>query len=396
MYECLWLVFAAVLSFGLVLKGCWGSAGVGSGRGDRLLLYYCRFGSMSGLGERDLLPVIRELDSYEFEQFVAALWKLRGWATETTGQSGDRGIDVVAESGFPLEIEMHIQAKRYGGDSQVSGPEMQKYGSLTRRSGVDIVAVVTSGSFTSQAVSLAEEFNIKLVNGVSLVKLVRELDAGELLDEYREETDVRRVDVEQYSSSGESSGFEFNTSESTEGLKPSSAVSSGDWLRLELVGAERKQGYLESIPERKRKRVDPIDGLVLAFEITNLSDENWEFISQNINGGGGAVIGYDTDGFSYEATYSLEYMKPPRNEAPGNWNWATATIRGDSRARVVTWLDIGSATDIVSVEYEEKIWRGIDREYADHKDVESVQMSFSKSVERVVPELPTPVAESIE
>lgn len=118
------------------------------------------------------LATLRELDPYEFEHYVADVWESRGWETEVRQQSGDRGIDVMARKTEPFEQTQVIQAKRYGDDTKVGGPEIQQYASLREQvPDADTVVVVTTGSFTDQAQELAKQLNVKTVNGQQLIQM---------------------------------------------------------------------------------------------------------------------------------------------------------------------------------------------------------------------------------
>lgn len=125
------------------------------------------------------------MGDYEFEHLVADLWQTMGWETEVTDRSSDRGIDVVATKSYPYERKALLQAKRYGPDTSVGSPEVQQYDALRRQeSKVDEVLVVTSGEFTRQARELAEELNVKLVDGERLAELLLEPGNEHLVDEY--------------------------------------------------------------------------------------------------------------------------------------------------------------------------------------------------------------------
>jgi hypothetical protein len=346
---------------------------------------------MSNSKDGEIISVMRQLGPQEFEEFIATIWEIQGWETKVTQQSGDRGIDVVAKQSFPFEISIHIQVKRYGPNTRVTGPEMQKYGSLTQRPEADIVAVVTTSTFTSQAVSLAEEFGIRLVNGSLLSELVNHVGATEVLTEFVEDSEtasIRKLSQSISEPSGESAP-------DNEAVKPTSARASGDWLQLEIVGAERKQGYLTQVKERKRERdgLEPIDGLVLAVEVSNLSDEKWLFKSNNTNGTGGGLIAFDMEGFSYQAVSNLEYAGPFEKRS-GNWMWGEVIVRPNSRGRVVTWFDISQDTEITEVEYEEEVGRGTDRRIS-NEGVEKVRMSFPQGVVDAVENLPTDVSADV-
>lgn len=131
-----------------------------------------------------LLSSLTEVDPLRFEQFVAELWIRQGWDTEVTNGSNDRGIDVIATKSFPYEKKAVIQAKRYGKDHPVSGPELQKYASLKQRRDVDEVVIVTTSHFTKQALELQRDFNVKLINGQQLLYLVQETSSIDLVKQF--------------------------------------------------------------------------------------------------------------------------------------------------------------------------------------------------------------------
>lgn len=148
-------------------------------------------------GRAGLLSRVRNLTPYEFEEFVAALWELQGWSAEVTPQSGDEGVDVLAERELPFDLKVRIQAKRYNADNKVGGPEMRKY-VLHDGLDADFSAVVTTGSFTSQAVKWADKSDIKTVDGTKLIKVIRWLNAEQLLNEFLEADDVTEVNVHEH------------------------------------------------------------------------------------------------------------------------------------------------------------------------------------------------------
>lgn len=120
----------------------------------------------------DRLAELRDLDPYEFEHYVASVWEARGWETEVQQQSRDQGIDVIAKKTDPFEQTQVIQAKRYGPNTKVGSPEIQQYASLrTQVPESDAVVVVTTGEFTDDARDLAEQLNVKLVDGQQLLDM---------------------------------------------------------------------------------------------------------------------------------------------------------------------------------------------------------------------------------
>ncbi|MDR5657704.1 restriction endonuclease [Halodesulfurarchaeum sp. HSR-GB] len=121
----------------------------------------------------------------EFEYFVADLWAAHGWQTEVTDVSRDAGVDVIARKDLPVDQEIVIQAKRYGNNSTVSGPDIQQYHSLKRQEDADSVAVITTGEFTSDAEERADDLDVKLVDGPQLARLVKESGGKDVIADYR-------------------------------------------------------------------------------------------------------------------------------------------------------------------------------------------------------------------
>ena len=142
---------------------------------------------------------LRELDPYEFEQFIAEVWTHRGWNTKVSQQSGDQGIDVIATREGPFLEKQLIQVKRYAPDNSVGSREIQQYSSLRHQEpDADSVVVVTTSRFTSQAEQLAEQLNVKLVDGVALSGIISQLGIEELVSKYVGEQEI----TEGYSDDG--------------------------------------------------------------------------------------------------------------------------------------------------------------------------------------------------
>lgn len=133
----------------------------------------------------------QEMDDYDFEYFVADLWERQGWNCTVSQASIDAGIDVTATKSVPYNQKKLIQAKRYGPNTTVGGPEIQQYASLKHQQpDADSVVVVTSNAFTKSAKERARELNVKLVDGDDLENLVKNLDAEDLLKKYHEPVQV--------------------------------------------------------------------------------------------------------------------------------------------------------------------------------------------------------------
>lgn len=111
----------------------------------------------------------------EFEELVADIWEEKGWNTEVTQSSQDKGIDVIAEKEDLYHQKALIQAKNYSKGNKVSSEEVQQYASLKQQeNNVDEVIIVAKSSFTSNAENRAKDLNVKLVSGENLKKLQKE------------------------------------------------------------------------------------------------------------------------------------------------------------------------------------------------------------------------------
>ena len=129
------------------------------------------------VGSQQLLNQLRQMDEYEFEELVADVWEAQGWNTTVTSGSNDRGVDVFAEKKSPFQQKMLIQAKRYGESNKVGGPEIREYASLKQQEdNVDSVVIVTTSSFTPQAQQIAQDLNVKLIDGSLFSEMVNKED----------------------------------------------------------------------------------------------------------------------------------------------------------------------------------------------------------------------------
>lgn len=159
--------------------------------------------------EADILAKVRSLTPREFEEFVAVLWELQGWTTQVTDEGADGGVDIFAKQVFPVDLEAHIQAKRYGEDKKIGGREVREY-ALWEGANADFPVVITSGSFTSgkpyTAVWEANDKKVKLIDGEKLALLIWRLNADKLLDEFLQADDVTQINVEKYIPENEFAG----------------------------------------------------------------------------------------------------------------------------------------------------------------------------------------------
>lgn len=105
----------------------------------------------------------------DFEALVAGLFRAYGHQADTLGGSSDHGIDVVVRS--DQGEKWIVQCKRYSGS--VGEPVIRDlYGTMLHEE-AQKAYLVTTGSFTTQAISWAEGKPIILYDGETLVKLIR-------------------------------------------------------------------------------------------------------------------------------------------------------------------------------------------------------------------------------
>jgi HJR/Mrr/RecB family endonuclease len=121
------------------------------------------------------LEHMRNVPYQEFEEYVAKVWSEKGYQTTIPDDSGgDGGIDVIAKRSEMKNTEkVLIQAKRYDEGKKITAPKLREYSALRLDNDVDKVYVVTTSEFTKDALELAEDKNVKTLNG------------KEFLDEYQ-------------------------------------------------------------------------------------------------------------------------------------------------------------------------------------------------------------------
>jgi hypothetical protein len=129
-----------------------------------------------GTSHAEIKEYIRNTDPYEVESLVAQCWEDQGYRTTVRKGSGDRGIDIEAYRHKPVDQKVLIQVKRYSGSNKLGAQEVRKYATLYQQvPNADSVVIVTSGEITSEARDLANDLNVKLVDGDSFAELAEDL-----------------------------------------------------------------------------------------------------------------------------------------------------------------------------------------------------------------------------
>lgn len=140
-----------------------------------------------------VVDILRHMDAYRFEHFVAGLLTAMGYRATATVASGDGGVDVIA-SRDPLAIEppiIKVQCKRTV--STIGGPDVQKLAGALAHGGSELGLFVTLGSYTSDALHLERtRQDLRLLNGTQLIDLVFE-HYDQLDSEWKRLLPLRRV-----------------------------------------------------------------------------------------------------------------------------------------------------------------------------------------------------------
>jgi restriction system protein len=104
------------------------------------------------------LTVIDEMSGVEFEEFVGAQLRVRGWRVTHTASTGDYGVDLIAAK---EGLRMAVQCKRLARAVGVAAVQQVVSGALHHR--CDQSVVVTNQGFTKAARQLATTHGCRLV-----------------------------------------------------------------------------------------------------------------------------------------------------------------------------------------------------------------------------------------
>lgn len=263
------------------------------------------------LSEAQILQQLRQLEASQFERFLAAIWDRRGWETDVTTESRDRGVDVVVTRNNPYQEKKLIQAKRYRAGNRVGSPEIREYNSLKdQEENVDQVLIVTTSDFTEDARSIANKLNVKCIDGPTLVQIVRSADAGDLVERYVQ--GYRHSDLTE---------IDDDSRPDCEKDAPLRCV--GTDIVAELIGMEP----IEFSKSSSLSLGEDFEGIVIAMNISThgLADDRWLPIKDREQ----VVI---TDRYTYE------YSPIEMSEKPLATGWQThdPTVRNREGSRNVS------------------------------------------------------------
>ncbi len=137
---------------------------LGARRKSRLLDTRTGLDSIAALGWRD------------FERLVGEAFRRRGYTAEETGLGGaDGGIDLVLRKGGKRVL---VQCKKWKREQVGVSVVREMYGLLAHH-GADEVRIATIGGYTPDAARFAQDKPIKLIDGDTLLGMIREVQAGD-------------------------------------------------------------------------------------------------------------------------------------------------------------------------------------------------------------------------
>lgn len=118
------------------------------------------------------------MDGYEFQKFVANLFKKLGFVNVKVGPpAADGGIDISMEQRTDIGSICFIVECKHHPRSTIGRPVVQKLHSAVMHTPVlDKGIIVTSGRFSSQAIKYAEEVGIELIDIEKLKELGRKVE----------------------------------------------------------------------------------------------------------------------------------------------------------------------------------------------------------------------------
>ena len=116
----------------------------------------------------------KNITGEKLEKIVADLWENKGYYTKIGQQNADKGADIIAISDNPVFRKEMIQVKNT--INKVDSDSIRNYNSAAIAHQADYCIIVTTNEFTKQAISVAEDLNVRLINGNYLCDMLDKYD----------------------------------------------------------------------------------------------------------------------------------------------------------------------------------------------------------------------------
>lgn len=140
----------------------------------KLVVTVKRFRSKSLLYKNRTLKKLKKLSWEDFELLTMEFFTKQGWSVKGNEKKGaDGGVDIWMQkkSWYKKNTTAIVQCKRYD-DAMVTVKVIREMYGLMHEHNVDEVYVVTTSRFTKECYLFSKEKNIKLIDGISLIKLI--------------------------------------------------------------------------------------------------------------------------------------------------------------------------------------------------------------------------------
>jgi hypothetical protein len=112
-----------------------------------------------------------DISPYDFEDFIAQLFKDNAYQVEQTSYSSDYGADLIIEK---FDNKIAVQVKRYAEDTKVSVSDMNQVLGAREYYQADNAMMICTSTFTQKARALAEETEVLLFDWERLFDMISE------------------------------------------------------------------------------------------------------------------------------------------------------------------------------------------------------------------------------
>lgn len=143
----------------------------------------------------ELLTKLRKTDPYVFEHMMIELMTRMGYKGAdgeafVTQKSNDGGIDGILNQDALGLRKIYVQVKRYAEDNTVGRQTISQFHGDLDLQGAGSGVFITTSSFTRSAEEAGKKFNIRLIDGEALTKLMIEYKVGVQVQDTFEQLEI--------------------------------------------------------------------------------------------------------------------------------------------------------------------------------------------------------------
>ena len=124
------------------------------------------------------LEQLRSMNPYQFERYVASMYQKIGYSNAYATQgSNDEGRDVIMNDDKTGQL-YYVECKRYGEDTVISRPIIQKLQGACSADGAKGI-IITTGRYTDPALDFAKKVGIECVRVGQLLEMIEQAEQME-------------------------------------------------------------------------------------------------------------------------------------------------------------------------------------------------------------------------